>query len=111
MDLRDKVFDLVENENGLAESTTRMVFKNCTNPYEATYSGPNISNGHVLVSNLNDILSMIYHAYTNEGDLVAGKASVTLNEIAPGKLSMQLNWQWLTGNLTSGTSNWIQVKT
>jgi len=108
MELTSKTFQLIENQDGLASSSTRMIFNSSNAPYEATYSGPNVSNGHVLVFK-NDTLDMVYHALTHEGKLVAGKAVVELTIEEPETLKMQLNWQWLTGDLTSGISRWIEI--
>jgi len=109
MDLSGKVFELIENNSGLAGGSTRMVFSDCSTPYEATYSGPNVSNGHVLVMESNNRLNMVYQALANEGELVAGKAEVVLNLKIEEKLNMQLNWQWLTGDLSSGISRWVEI--
>jgi len=102
---------LIENEQGLAGSSTRMVFTNNSSPYEATYSGPNVSNGHVLASYIDETLTMIYHAFTAEGQLVAGKATVELSETSAGNLLMQLNWQWLTDDKSTGISKWREINT
>jgi len=52
---------------------------------------------------------MVYHALTQQGELVAGKAQVQLVRKDLGNLEMQLNWQWLTGELSSGISRWEEV--
>ena len=109
MNLSCKVFELIENEAGLAGSKTRMVFDANSSPFQATYSGPNVSNGHVIVSKQGKDLHMLYHAVTDRGDLVAGKAKVSFPEPQNGVNIMQLNWQWLTGDLSSGISVWQEV--
>jgi len=109
MELSNKTFELIENQNGLADSSTRMIFNKNSAPYEATYSGPNVSNGHVLAFKVNDSFNMVYHALTQQGELVAGKAQVQLVRKDLGNLEMQLNWQWLTGELSSGISRWEEV--
>jgi len=109
MSLNNKIFELVENQAGLAAGSTRMVFNDATAPFEATYSGPNVSNGHVLVYKANNKLNMVYHALAAHGELVAGKAVVQLSGEDAQNFEMQLNWQWLTGDLSSGISKWMQV--
>ena len=108
MNLSNKTFDLIENNTGLAASQTRMIFNHHSDPFEATYTGPNVSNGHVLVSRKKDKFDMIYHALSAEGLLVAGKADVSFST-NDGNLIMQLNWQWLTDDLSSGVSLWTEV--
>ena len=106
MNLKNKIFELIENQEGLADSQTRMIFNGNSLPFQATYSGPNVSNGQVLVStNVNNDLSMVYHALASDGSLVAGKADISFATIE-NTLTMELNWQWLTGDLSSGVSRW-----
>lgn len=111
MNLSNKVFELVDNKDGLAGNKTKMVFDSASNPYKATYTGENIQCGNVLVTSNNKEMNMIYHALTGHGELVAGKAIVHLSVGGSNKLKMELNWQWLTGDLSSGTSQWVEINT
>jgi len=106
MDLSNRKFELLENKDGLASSKTKMVFNKNSDPWEATFSGPNVFNGHVLVSKSGKQIDMIYHAQTPSGELVAGKAIVQLTKAEKNRFKMQLNWQWLTGDRSSGVSVW-----
>lgn len=107
MDLSKRTFELVENADGLAANETRIAFADGNNPFKGTYQGPNIVYGQVLVSDVGGTCQMLYHALTSSGELVAGKANVYFSGQEP--LRMQLHWQWLTGDLSSGVSNWIEV--
>lgn len=107
MDLSNKTFELVDNAEGLAASETQISFSGSNTPFRGTYQGPNIVHGQVLVSDVGGRCQMLYHALTNSGELVAGKANVSFSGEEP--LRMQLNWRWLTGDLSSGISNWIEV--
>lgn len=107
MNLSGRAFELIENDNGLAASTTRISFDVGRGPYRGTYLGPNIVHGQVLVSDVGGTLKMLYHALTASGELVAGRADVSISDHEP--LHMQLKWQWLTGDLSSGVSNWTEI--
>lgn len=109
MDLSNKRFALITNESGLAADETLMVFDSNTNPYTATYTGPNIEYGHAIASLENDELVMLYHAMSKDGKMSAGKATVSFALATASKTQMQLHWQWLTGDLSSGSSKWIEV--
>ena len=109
MELSNKKFQLVENNEGLASEQTLMAFDSFDSPYRAIYHGSNIEFGHVVVSSENGALNMLYHSLSKEGELSAGKAIVTLTTVASGGTEMQLNWQWLTGDLSSGISKWREV--
>jgi|SRR5690554_1270920 len=107
MDLSNRIFELVDNAEGLAASETRISFAGGRNPYRGTYQGPNIIYGQVMVSEVDGTCQMLYHALTASGELVAGTANASFS--GHESLRMQLNWHWLTGDLSSGTSNWIEV--
>lgn len=111
MDLSNKHFELVENSDGHASAKTMMKFSDHADPFLATYTGPNTIYGQVIVrtSKTGDF-EMLYQSLTTEGELVAGQAQVTLTENENHKTVMQLNWQWLTGDLSNGISVWHETK-
>ena len=86
-----------------------MIFNAGSSPYKATYTGDNIEFGHVIVAINKSAINMLYHAQTKDGELVAGTALVSLIEDDANRLKMTLNWQWLTGDLSSGTSYWKEI--
>ena len=100
---RNLRFQLIENENGLAASATVMHFDDSTAPYKATYRGPNIAAGQVLMHHGH----MLYHALDHSGNLNAGSAKISFdpNTTPP---TMTLHWRWLTGD-GSGISVWHQL--
>lgn len=100
---------MIENADGLAGDKTRMIFDDGTSPYRAIYTGENIEYGNVIVTTNKNTLNMLYQALTTEGDLVAGKAQVNISAISSTSLEMELQWQWLTGDLSSGISRWKEV--
>lgn len=110
MNLSNKQFELVENSDGHASAKTIMKFSNHTEPFLATYTGPNTVYGQVIVrtSKTGD-LEMLYQSLTTESELVAGRAQVILSENENHKMVMQLNWQWLTGSLSNGISIWHEI--
>lgn len=99
------VFELLQNDDGLAASATKLTFSTDCSPVTATYHGPNIPFGHaILYEN-----QMIYHAVSDTGELSAGLANVTFEEEDEMIVSMQLDWVWLTGPRSSGISRWRRV--
>lgn len=111
MKLSNRKFKLIENKKGLAFGETIMVFDSTDSPYKAVYEGPNIDYGHALVSFENEKLTMLYHSLSLEGELSAGKATITLSKANSNNLEMQLDWHWLTGDLSSGISKWREIVT
>jgi hypothetical protein len=51
--------------------------------------------------------TMLYHCVTTSGELKAGQASARFTTEADRRHWMKLDWQWLTGDRTSGRSEWI----
>ena len=110
MNLSNKHFELVENSDGHASAKTIMKFSGHAEPFLGTYIGPNTVHGQVIVrTSATGITEMLYHALTSDGELVAGRAQVTLREEDNQPAVMQLNWQWLTGSLKSGISIWHEI--
>jgi hypothetical protein len=109
VNLSNKTFKLIENKDGLAASNTIMAFNGNNSPYIATYTGINVQYGNVMVTTGNNGVNMIYHAFTSDNELVAGKASVYLSQGVSNKLNMKLHWQWLTGDLSAGISHWVEL--
>lgn len=109
MDISNRVFELVQNESGLAANATRMTFSEHSAPYIATYTGANVLFGSVIVTSNNDETRMLYHALSADNELVAGEANVQLSLNEFNKLDMTLHWRWLTGDLSSGISEWVEV--
>ena len=98
-------FELIENQAGHAADTTLMVFKQSSSPFSATYTGPNVQLGQVIVSGEN----MLYHAVDKAGQLSAGQAKIEMGENEEGSQTMTLDWQWLTGDQSGGISRWRRV--
>jgi len=110
MDLSNRQFELIENSDGHASAKTIMSFSEQVDPFLATYSGPNTIHGQVIVkTSRTGSTEMLYQSLTSDGQFVAGRAEVMLTEEENKPAIMQLNWQWLTGSLTSGISIWREV--
>ena len=74
------------------------------------YSGGTIVAGHVLAKWVAESeIEMLYQGATTAGQVQAGKAYGRFRPNADGRLSMYLEWQWLTGDQSSGQSEWVLV--
>jgi hypothetical protein len=111
MNLSNRQFELVENSDGYASAKTIMKFSEQTEPFQGTYTGPNTIHGQVIVrTSPTGQTEMLYQSLTSDGELVAGRAQVSLCEEGGQPTEMQLNWQWFTGSLASGISIWREIK-
>jgi hypothetical protein len=110
MNLSNRHFELVENSDGHASAKTIMKFSEQIEPFLGTYAGPNIIYGQVIVkTSSTGSTEMLYQSLTSDGELVAGRAQVSLHEEDDQPAEMKLHWQWLTGSLASGTSIWREM--
>jgi hypothetical protein len=105
-DLSAMDFELVENTDGYAAASTLLKFDSSSDPYRATYIGPNLKFGQAIVSEY----EMLYHAVNAEGIMSCGYAKVSF-DVSEGSTEMILNWQWLTGDKSSGVSRWRYIAT
>ena len=71
----------------------------------ATYSGGEISFGHLIgIMDMNGLLDFRYHHITTDGQLRTGMG-ITEPELLEGnKLRLHERWQWTSGDQSSGTS-------
>lgn len=75
------------------------------------YSGGTIAVGHVLAKRTAESeLEMLYQGATKQGVHNAGKARAKFTRDDSGHIQMQLDWQWLTGDQSSGRSEWVMIE-
>ena len=111
MNLAGVTFRAVANsENGSLNTQTEMRFTRDDGIVVASYDGGTIAVGHVLGKRLGeDELEMLYQGATTAGDVQAGTAHATFSLDEEGRVRMHLDWRWLTGDGSSGRSEWVQV--
>jgi len=111
MKLTGLAFKAVANsKNGSLNTETIMRFTSDDGVIVGSYSGGTIVVGHVLATRLTDSeIEMLYQGATTAGEVQAGKARARFRPNADGRLSMYLEWQWLTGDQSSGRSEWVLV--
>jgi hypothetical protein len=51
---------------------------------------------------------MLYQCLTTDNELKAGKALAKISLTNTGKMSLHLNWEWLTNGNEKGTSEYIE---
>ncbi len=74
------------------------------------YSGGTVVAGHVLAKRLDESeIEMLYQGATTDGQVQAGKARAQFRPNSDGRMSMYLEWQWLTGDRSFGQSEWVLV--
>jgi hypothetical protein len=111
MKLTGLAFKAVANsKNGSLNTETVMRFTSDDPVIVGTYSGGTIVVGHVLAKRLGESeIEMLYQGATIDGQVQAGKARAQFRPNVAGRVSMFLDWQWLTGDRSPGQSEWVLV--
>ena len=111
MKLTGLAFRAVANsKHGSLNTDTIMRFTSDDGLIIGSYSGGTIVAGHVLAKwRAESEIEMLYQGATTAGQVQAGKAHARFGPNADGRMSMYLEWQWLTGDRSSGQSEWVLV--
>ena len=110
--LDGKVFRSVSNtDNGEVGADTRFHYRQAGGIVTADYSGGGILAGHLIATVLaGGQLDMRYHHLNDKGELMIGKCLSTPERLPDGRLRFKEQWQWLSGDLSTGFSEIEEVR-
>lgn len=105
-DLDGKVFrSIVNSDNGEVGGETRFEYRQAGDVVTATYRGGSIVEGHLIAKvREGGVLDMRYHHVNDRGELMLGTCRSTPERLSDGRLRFHEEWQWLSGDLSSGRS-------
>ena len=105
-DLDGKVFRSIGNsDNGEVGSDTRFHDRQTGDVVTATYGGGSIVHGHLIAKvREGGVLDMRYHHINDRGELMLGTCRSTPELLPDGRLRFHEEWQWLSGDQSSGRS-------
>jgi hypothetical protein len=111
MNLAGTTFRAVSNsKHGSINTETEMRFSSDGEIVIGNYSGGTVVAGQVLGKRLGESeMEMLYHSANMGGEIQAGKAHGRFALDEEGRMHMVLDWQWLTGDRSSGQSEWLLV--
>ena len=111
MNLKGKTFRAVSNSaHGSINTDTKLHFTSDKGVVAAEYKGGTIVTGHVLGKRVNESeMELLYLSATISGEVKAGKAHAKFTLGEKRKVHMHMDWQWLTGDHSSGQSEWVMV--
>ena len=107
-DLNGRVFVPVHNTvGGTVTDATKFHFQQSGDIITADYAGGDVQTGHIVGKFVKeDTAKLIYHCLTADGEMKAGQAQAHFSVNEAGKLTIDMQWQWLNGDLSSGTSHY-----
>lgn len=108
--LEGRVFRSVMNtKNGEVGADTVFHYHQSGDVVSAEYRGGAILVGHLVARVLPDgRLDMRYHHVNADGELMVGKCLSTPELTESGKLLFKEEWQWLSGDMSSGYSEILE---
>lgn len=106
MDYNNKKFRPVQNsENGETTGETIFEYKQLDNILTSEYRGGQIVKGHLIgLVDPDGNIEMRYHQINKKGNLMTGICFSRPELTATGKIRLYENWQWTSGDKSSGTS-------
>lgn len=111
MNYNNKKFRVFENtENGETTTETIFEYKQNGNILTSEYSGGQIVRGHLIgLVDDNGKIEMSYHQINIKGELMTGICSSEPELTDKGKIKLYENWEWTSGDKSSGKSVLIEM--
>jgi hypothetical protein len=111
INLDGRTFGLLANsENGEVSGETLFYYQQEDDLVSAEYYGGRIRSGKIIARQMaNNDLQMLYQCLTFAGELKAGSARAKVSINGDNKIQLDLNWSWLNGDKTSGTSTYVEI--
>lgn len=111
MKLTGMIFQALSNSSqGTINTNTTMTFvSDDESEILGNYHGGTIKTGNVVGRWIDAFtMEMLYHCITVTGELKAGRALASFSRDSDGLMHMHLDWQWLMGDQSKGTSQWVE---
>jgi hypothetical protein len=101
---------LTNSSHGTINTQTTMTFvSDDESEIVGRYQGGTIKTGNVVGRWIDrSTLEMLYQCITVSSELKAGRALASFHCDSDDRMHMHLDWQWLTGDQSKGTSQWIE---
>ena len=109
--LEGKIFASVSNtDNGEVSEDTLFYYHQEGSIVWAEYEGGPIKKGHLIANVIKGAkLEMRYHHINNGGEIMIGKCISTPRLLDDDRIKFQEEWQWLSGDKSSGYSEIIEI--
>ena len=111
INLGKKTFKALSNsDNGEVSDDTTFYYSQKDNIISVEYKGGDILKGNLIGKQLEDgRFEFVYHHINVDGKLKIGKCLSNATLLDDGKIKLQEEWQWLCDDLSTGTSELIEI--
>jgi hypothetical protein len=101
---------IANTPNGEVSGDTVFHYQQEGNIVSAVYRGGNIVYGTLIAKvDADGCLDMRYQHLNQKGDFMTGKCRSTPTRLPDGRIRLDEEWQWTSGDLSSGTSAIIET--
>ncbi|MGY3617761.1 hypothetical protein [Bradyrhizobium sp. USDA 10063] len=109
--LHGRKFVTTGNEHGLATTATSFQYFVDGTTVSGEYRGGEIILGRIVGKAIGPTtIELLFQCVTADGKLMCGMSSGRVGQSSAGLLTLDFEWSWLTGERTSGTSSYIEVR-
>ncbi len=110
MNLNDKKFITIENRSGLSTFETVFHYFQDGTTITGTYKGGAIQEGFIVGKQTEPSkIELLFQCLTTENELKVGQSIGVISTTKNGKLKLTFDWSWLNGDLSQGTSQYVEV--
>lgn len=110
MNLNNKKFIAIENNSGLSSKETVFHYFQNGTIITGKYKGGAIEEGFIVGKQTEaSKIELLFQCLTKEGELKVGESKGIISENLNGKLELKFEWTWLNGDLSGGTSHYIEA--
>ncbi len=112
LSLDQKTFKALSNsDNGEVGDDTYFYYSQDEDTIWADYYGSEIAKGHLIGKQLQSgEFDFVYHHINNFGQIKIGKCLSNAILLDDGRVKLFEKWQWLCDDMSSGTSELIEIK-
>lgn len=108
--LHDRRFIATDNPHGVSGADTVFHYRVDGPVITATYRGGRIREGQIIGQATSaDTVALLYHCFTQDGELLAGQAMGRVSVGEAGRVELDLDWSWLTGDRSGGHSHYVEL--
>lgn len=106
MNYHNRKFKAIANsDNGEVSNDMIFHYQQMGNVLTCSYKGEKIIEGHLIgLVDASGNIQMSYHQINTSGDLMTGVCSSTPERMNNGKIRLNEEWQWTSGDYSKGTS-------
>ncbi|TVZ54899.1 hypothetical protein OD91_0136 [Lutibacter sp. Hel_I_33_5] len=110
MNINNKRFIAIENKSGLSSNETIFHYFQKGNTITGKYNGGEILEGFIIgkKTDVNQV-EFLFQCLTKDNELRVGESKGIISKNKSGKLELKFEWNWLNGDLSGGTSAYIEI--